>query len=105
MLQNEFKAQSYKFRIKKMNAIELLALRTTLDFENIEKLQATYNNMLERVEVNIKDDKWIQVKQGDDYYPAGIEDNLELIELIVKEFLNYIKAVFLKSNESKKAQD
>lgn len=105
MSQNEFKTQSHKFRIKKMNAIELLALRTTLDFDNIEKLQESYNNMLERVEVNIKDDKWIQVKQGNDYYPAGIEDDLETIEFIVKEFLGYIKSVFLKSNESKKAQD
>lgn len=101
---NEFTHNNYTFRIKKMNVIELMALRSSISFSDIESLQKTYNSMLERVEVKITDDKWLQCKSGHDYYPNGLEHDFEMVEAIITHFLLYIKEVFTKSNSSSKEQ-
>ena len=92
--------KNFTFRIKKMNVIELMALRSTISFDDTNKAQKTYNEMLERIELNV-DEKWLQVKQGNDYYPASLEEDFELVEGLIKFFLQYLKSVFPKSNASK----
>ena len=96
----EFKVKDFTFRLKKMNAIDLLALRSQISFDSFENAQQLYNTILERVEVKVKDD-WIQVKQGNNYYPASIEEDVDAIETIISEVMTYLKKVFQKSNASK----
>lgn len=97
---------SQQFRIKKMNAIEALALQSQISFDSVEDTQNLYNSLLERLEVECKD-KWLPVKEKgrDVFYPAGIEEDIPAIQSLIKEFLNYLKPLFTKSNASKKTQE
>lgn len=97
---NEIVIDNYQFRIKTMNMIEVLAFRSQLTFEDVDSTMKLYNQILERIEVQIGD-KWLPVKQKlqNIYYPAGIENDFEMIETLVGHFLGYIKSVFQKSNE------
>lgn len=88
------------YRIKEMNAIELCALRTQISFDDTEQATNCYNTFLERIEVRVKDDKWLPVKDKDVYYPAGIEFKLDDIMALIQYFMQYIKDVFQKSNAS-----
>ena len=97
----EFKVKDFTFRVKKMNAIELLALRSQISFNSFADTQNCYNEILMKTEVKIKNDDWQQVKQGNDFYPAGAEDDVELIEEIINNVLEQLKRVFQKSNASK----
>ena len=85
----EFTIKGYEnlFRIKKMNAIEVLALRSQIDFENFDKAFEAYMTILEKLEVKVAD-SWVPVKEKGKnvYFPMGIEDNLPAIE----ELLNYL---------------
>lgn len=96
----EITIKNFKFRIKKMNVIELMAIRSTMNFDDVDKLQKTYGNMLERIELNVQDDKWIQVKQGNDFYPSSLETDIELTQELITFFLAYLKEVFQKSSAS-----
>jgi len=102
---NEFEVANRKYRIKKMNAIQLLAIRSTMSFDDTEKVNKTYEQMLEHIEVNVKDNDWLQVKQGNNYYPAGIEDEINIIQKLITHFLDYMKSVFMKSSESNNKQE
>lgn len=95
------KYNEHEFRIKRMNAIELSALRSQVNFDTTEDAMKCYNSFLERIEVHALGDKWISVKSGDLYYPAGIEDDMTGIETLIQYFMEYMKEVFQKSNESK----
>lgn len=96
-----------KFRIKKMNAIEVLALQTNRSFDTVEKTEEFYNNILERIEYKANE-TWIPVKEPGYkvYYPVGIEDNVIAIESLVTHFLrDYLKPLFTNSGESKMKQE
>lgn len=97
----EFTLQDYTFKLKKMNALELMALRDQIGFGSYEESLNTYNTILEHVEVKVKD-QWIQVRQKDNYYPAGIEQNPQLVSDICIKMIQYLKEVFTKSITSKK---
>ena len=56
-----------EFRIKKMNAVELLALRSQIDFEDYNSTKTLYNTLLENMEVKINE-KWLPVKEGNNFY-------------------------------------
>ena len=45
------------FRTKKISPVDLLALTTTIDFENFTKTKETYNFALEHIEVKDNNDK------------------------------------------------
>ena len=98
----EITINNNKYRIKKMNALEVLAFRgrMTLLNDSVEETTKIYEEMLSQIEVNIND-KWLQVKQGSNYYPAGLEDDFETIEQLVLFMVRYLKEVFQKSNELK----
>lgn len=103
MEQKEFIISSFpklKFRAGKISALEILALKTQIDFDDIEKTQETFKFILEHLEVNIGD-KWIKVKEKDKdiYYPAELEDDVAGINDLIMHFLTeVIKPLFLKSN-------
>lgn len=86
-----------EYRIKKMNAIEFLALRSQLDFSTMQSTMNCYSTILEQLEIKVKD-QWLPVKKGDIYLPAELETNFQLMEELITFFLNYLKEVFPKSN-------
>lgn len=96
----EFELKGNVYRIKKMNAIELLALRSQISFDDLSSAQKFYEEILEDFEVQIKNN-WIKVKQGNNYYPDGIENDIEVISELITKMMDYLKEVFLKSSKSK----
>lgn len=90
---NEFKVKDNTFRIKEMNAIELLAFKSQINFDKFKSVVDLYSLVLENVEVKCGD-KWLQVKDGNNYYPASIEKDVKSIEGILDNFLQYLKEVF-----------
>lgn len=80
------------FRIKKMNAIEALALRSASDMKTVSGAKQFFSEVFERLEVQAGD-KWLSVKQKDRevYLPDGIENDFNavqaLVEFFMKEFL------------------
>lgn len=105
---NEFRITSYdcQFRIKKLNAIEALALRSQIDFSSSESVQTLYYQILEKIECNIAG-QWLPVKErGQDvFYPAGIEYNVEAVQELIKFFINdYLTPLFTKSSASTATQ-
>lgn len=83
-----------------MNAIEMLALRSQIAFDNFEDTMNFYNLLLEKVEVKCGD-KWLQVKDGENYYPAGIEEDVDTVDELIGKAVEYLKSVFRKSNALK----
>lgn len=90
------------YRIKKMNAIEMLAIQSQISFNSAKESQECYEQMLERIEVQCQD-KWLPVKEAgkDIYYPADIENDFYVIQELISFFMKWIKDVFQKSNGSK----
>lgn len=80
------------FRIRKMNAIEALALRSASDMKSVAGAKQFFTDVLERLEVQVGE-KWLPVKQSNTnvYLPSGIEDDFTgiqtLVEFFMKEFL------------------
>lgn len=95
---NEFKVKEHTYRIKRMNMIEVLALQSQITFKNTEKTYQMYNELLERIEVQIGD-KWLPVKSKDMYFPNDVENDIETIQILIGHFLEYLKSVFRNSNE------
>ena len=102
MMNKEFKLKGYDvlFRIKKMNAIEILAMRSQIDFDSVDKAINTINLALENVEVKC-DESWLPVKDRDSFLPVGIENDVKAIDEIFSVFFNELKAVFQQSKTSK----
>lgn len=100
-LTKEFKISAYEqpFRIKKMNAIEILAMRTQMDFKNFNFALDSFNLILEKLEVKCGDD-WLPVKERDIFFPVGIEENIDAIDELTSQFMKKFKTVFQKSNAS-----
>lgn len=97
------KSREGLFRTKKMNAIEMLALQTQIDFDNMKTTMSLYNDILERLEYK-SGEIWLPVKEPDKdiYYPAGIEDDVLAIQDLISTFMNnFFKPAFQNSNESK----
>lgn len=86
----EYKNNTY--RIRKMNAIEALALRSASDMKSVAGAKQFFTDVLERLEVQAGE-KWLPVKQADAnvYLPADIEEDFAgiqaLVEFFMKEFL------------------
>lgn len=93
----EFVVKDVVYRIKKMNAIEILSLQNQISFNDYKESKKTIETMLEFIEVKIKD-KWFSVKEKDNYLPVGIEDDLKSVQELISKMINYIKEVFQKSN-------
>lgn len=102
---NEFKIDSSNldFRIKKMNAIETLALKMTLDNSTMSNTIKSFKTILEYIEVKC-DDSWLPAKmEGREvYFPTELENDIVAINELLEYFMGtYLKSVFQKSSESK----
>lgn len=103
MDKNEFtiESRSETFRFAKLNAIDLLAFSSIVDFDNIEKMKAVYTFILEHIEVKI-DNKWYVVKETGKnvYMPFDLENDVIALQQLTKIFFNdKLMPVFTKSNE------
>ena len=88
------------FRTKDINGLELLALRSCIDFDNLNKTVKLYGYILEHVEVKAGD-VWMTVKDGETYLPIGIDKELDSLEELINFFMKeFILKTFQKSNES-----
>lgn len=101
---NEFKIKSsdFDFRVKKMNAIEVLAVRSNINNKTVEASMKSFKAILECIEVRC-DDSWIPAKmQGREvYFPDGLENDVNAVNELLGYFMGtYLKSVFQKSNES-----
>lgn len=99
---NEFNVTGYdlKFRIANMSGIEILALKSIIKFDDVDKMMVAINEILKRTEVCI-DGIWLRCKDKDvdAYYPDGLEQNPIAVNEIVETFLTYLLSVFQKSIE------
>lgn len=109
MEQKEFQIESlpdYTFRVKKMRAVEINAMKLYFDPDDINKLIVCQDYALQHLEVNIKG-QWLPVekveKNGEfTYWPGNLEDDDTAIQELFKWFLNnVVYAVFQKSEELK----
>lgn len=99
----KIKALDADFRVKKMNAIEALALKNVLDFDNYETTVKVFKIILEQLEIKVGD-VWLAVKEKDRevYLPAGINENVFAVNELIDKFLtDYLKPLFRKSGASK----
>lgn len=91
----EIQIKENTFRIKPMNAIELLALRSQISFDDFEQATKLYSLLLEKLEVKLND-QWLPVKEKGKniFYPNGLENNMDLVNKLLDYFLEYLKSVF-----------
>lgn len=97
----EFKIKENTFRVKQMNAIEMLAVKTQFNVDSVDQAIKFITVILERLEVKVKD-TWFPCKEKgkEIYYPVGLQDDSEtLSELMTEFFRRVIKPVFPKSDE------
>ena len=88
-----------QFRFKDISPVKMLALQTSIDFDDMDKTEKLYSFILENTEVNISG-TWTQVKANkrDVYFPVGFEKELDAMMEIAVIFLNeVVKPVFQKS--------
>lgn len=101
---NEFKIKSstFDFRVKNMNAIEILAMRTQLNNKTLDDAIKSFKSILECIEVKC-DVTWIPAKMKDRevYFPDGLENDINVVNELLEYFMGtYLKSVFQKSSES-----
>lgn len=90
-----------QFRFKDVSPLKILALRTTIDFDDMSKTEKLFSFILENTEVFISG-TWVNVKDlgREVYFPVGIENDLDTLMNICTTFLNEIvKPTFTKSRE------
>ena len=99
------KIDKNEFRIKKMNAIEVISFRSLMDFKSLEKVTNFFKTVLECIEVKVGDD-WLPVKEKNRevYYPNGVENDINLIDELLNYFQRYLEEVFTKSSALKDEQ-
>lgn len=85
----------FNFRIRKMNAIELLAFNMQSEIQTFDGTVETFNLILENIEVQTGD-SWLPVKEKNKniFYPSGIENDIMTIKELIPFFMNYIGSVF-----------
>lgn len=95
--------KGHEFRVKKMNAIEALALKMSSNLKTVESAQTFFNAALERLEVNAGE-QWLPVKQKDRdvFLPDGIQNDIDAVQELVEFFLKeFMQPFFSSSGESK----
>lgn len=97
----EITIKSFDFRLKRLNALEVLAFQTQISFDDLETVLKLYETILEKYEVKIGNG-WLPVKtKGKNIFcPEGIENDVETVQSLINEFLKYLHSVFTKSDES-----
>lgn len=97
-----------KFRFKKMSPIDILAISNDIEMYAGNNDSEVYKKyliaVLENTEVKINN-SWLPVKEGGNYYPAYIQDDIRgLREIVNKFFVDVIKPIFIDSSGSTNEQ-
>ena len=105
MKEKEFKieSRSEQFRVKKISPVDLMAISTQIDLENLSMTKTLIKFCLENVEVKVGE-AWLPVKMTDKeiYQPKDIVDDMTALnEIFVYMMEEVIVKVFTKSSESK----
>nr|DAN08984.1 MAG TPA: tail assembly chaperone protein [Caudoviricetes sp.] len=101
MEQKTFEYKDNIYRIRKMNAIEALALRSASDMKSVAGAKQFFTDVLERIEVQAGE-KWLPVKQenANVYLPDGIQDDFTGVQLLIEFFMKeFLTPFFEKSVE------
>lgn len=90
----------FTFRIKPMNAIDALSFKVIANLRDFATTQAFFNTVLENVEVATAD-QWLAVKTKgrNTYYPAGIEDDGDMISQLIDFFVKNFATPFFKNTD------
>lgn len=91
---------NHNYRMKKLNAIEVMSIGTQMNFDDYDKTKRFYELLLENMEVEIEN-KWLPVKEKNQnvYWPNGIENDMNALKALTEYCMKYFKEVFPKSNE------
>lgn len=95
-----------KFRFKEMSPIDILSICNEIvnGVSDSEFYKKYLVSALENTEVQINS-KWIPVKEGENYYPVYLKDDIRgLYEIVNKFFEKVIQPVFTKSAASTNPQ-
>ena len=100
-MNNTFKVDNLEYRFKNISPVKMLALQTSIDFDNFIKTEGLFSFILENTEVNIAG-TFTQLKATgrDVYLPQGIENDMKTLMEICMTFLNeVVKPLFQRSSE------
>mgnify|MGYP003297080894 CR=1 FL=1 len=100
-MEREFKItkRDGTFRVAIKNGIEALAMRHYIINMDNGDVENSYNKILEHIEYNIDKDSWIKVKDGNNYYPNGIEQDAQSLLELINYFYSYLYEFFTNSNK------
>lgn len=101
-MEKEFniKAVDGDFRVCIKNGIEAVSLKYCIMFgEDADKVTKNFETILEHIEYRVDKDSWLKVKDGNDYYPNGIENNAQAVMELVEVFMKKLNDFFLESNK------
>lgn len=103
---NNLKIDKNEFRVKKMNAIEVISFKSLMDFSSLEGVSNFFKTILENLEVRIGDE-WLPVKEKNRevYYPNGIENDIKMVDKLLNYFREYLEEVFTQSSTLKSEQE
>lgn len=99
----EFVINGDTYRVKKLNAIRVLAIRTQADFSDVDKAEQFFGTLLECLEVNVNG-LWedVKLKGKNIFCPRELEDNPLLVKELCETFTEkYLYPLFQGSSESK----
>lgn len=99
----EFVVNGDTYRVKKLNALRVLAIRTQADFSDVDKAEQFFGTLLECLEVNVNG-IWedVKMKGKDVFCPRELEENPVLVKELCETFTEkYLYPLFQESGESK----
>lgn len=101
-MEKQFNIESIEgdFRLAIKNGIEAVALKYVIMLgDDASQVTNNIETMLEHIEYRADKDTWFKVKDGNNYYPHGIENNATAIMELVKEFMTRLNDFFIESNK------
>lgn len=106
--EEEFKVGKDTFRFKKMSPIEVLSIANQMELyigtTETDIYKKYLAEVLENTEVKVGD-KWLPVKEGNNYLPAYLADDFRSLRQIISVFFDrVIKPIFTESSVSDNGQ-
>lgn len=81
--------KGYTYRVKKLNALDIFAIKTACSFKTVESAKTSFEQILNKIEVQCLD-KWITCFEEDNFYPANLENDVELVNELVSWFVGEV---------------
>lgn len=97
----EFTVRDMTYRVKKLSATRVLAIRTQADFSSVDKAENFFNALLECLEVKI-DESWLNVKTPgmNSLTPVSLENDPTYVKELCEMFTEkYLQPLFHESSK------